>query len=71
VLYVTAFLMKAPISTTQTITAAILGAGATRRASAVRWQVARSIGTAWLLTFPGAGVPAAALYLILHGLTSL
>ncbi|MEV5358356.1 inorganic phosphate transporter [Streptomyces sp. NPDC052693] len=71
VLYTTAFLVKAPISTTQTITAAILGAGATRRASAVRWQVARSIGTAWVLTFPGAGIPAAALYLFLHAVTGV
>ncbi|MBX9359906.1 anion permease [Streptomyces massasporeus] len=71
VLYTTAFLVKAPISTTQTITAAILGAGATRRFSAVRWQVARSIGTAWILTFPGAGIPAAALYLLLHAITGL
>ncbi|GAB2735267.1 inorganic phosphate transporter [Streptomyces bullii] len=71
VLYTTAFVVKAPISTTQTITAAILGAGATRRISAVRWQVARSIVTAWFLTFPGAGLPAAALYLILHALTGL
>lgn len=63
--------MKAPISTTQTITAAILGAGATKRFSAVRWQVARSIGTAWIFTFPGAGIPAAALYLLLHAVTGL
>ncbi|MDQ1006059.1 PiT family inorganic phosphate transporter [Streptomyces sp. V4I23] len=71
VLYTTAFVFKAPISTTQTITAAILGAGATRRIKAVRWQVARSIGTAWVLTFPGAGLPAAALYLILDAITGL
>jgi PiT family inorganic phosphate transporter len=71
VLYTTAFVFKAPISTTQTITAAILGAGATRRIKAVRWQVARSIGIAWILTFPGAGLPAAALYLILHAITGL
>lgn len=71
VLYTTAFLVKAPISTTQTITAAILGAGATRRASAVRWQVARSIVTAWVLTFFGAGIPAAVLYLLLHQLTGV
>ncbi|MFJ8048769.1 anion permease [Streptomyces luteogriseus] len=71
VLYTTAFLVKAPISTTQTITAAILGAGATKRFSAVRWQVARSIGSAWILTFPGAGIPAAALYFLLHAVTGL
>ncbi|MDO0929497.1 inorganic phosphate transporter [Streptomyces sp. TG1A-8] len=66
VLYTTAFLLKAPFPTTQTITAAILGAGATRRASAVRWQVVRSILTAWILAFPGAGLPSAAAYLILQ-----
>ncbi|TLS45397.1 inorganic phosphate transporter [Streptomyces montanus] len=71
VLYITAFVLKAPISTTQTITAAILGAGATRRASAVRWGVARTIVAAWILTFPGAGLPAAALYLLIHALTGL
>ncbi len=71
VLYITAFVLKAPISTTQTITAAILGAGATRRASAVRWGVARTIVAAWILTFPGAGLPAAALYLLVHALTGL
>ena len=71
VLYTTAFLVKAPISTTQTITAAFVGAFANKRFSAVRWQVARSIGTAWIFTFPGAGIPAAALYLLLHAVTGL
>lgn len=46
--------MGSPISTTHTITSAILGVGATRRASAVRWGVVRTIGTAWVLTLPGA-----------------
>ena len=41
-----------PISTTHTITSAILGMGSTRRLSAVRWGVARSIVSAWVLTFP-------------------
>ena len=54
VLYATAFVWAAPISTTHTITSAILGVGATRRASAVRWGVVRTIGTAWVLTLPGA-----------------
>lgn len=52
VLYLTAFVSHAPISTTYTISAAVAGAGATRRLSAVRWGVARSIVTAWLLTVP-------------------
>jgi PiT family inorganic phosphate transporter len=55
----------APISTTHAITAAITGVGATRSAKAVRWGVARQIVTAWVLTFPGAGVAAAAAYLLL------
>ena len=43
-----------PVSTTHTITGAIVGVGATRRLSAVRWGVARSVVLAWLLTIPGA-----------------
>ena len=64
VLYTTAFVFHAPISTTHTITSAIMGAGATKRFSAVRWGVARSIVTAWVLTFPMAGSAAAVVYLI-------
>ncbi|QIG44699.1 inorganic phosphate transporter [Nocardioides anomalus] len=64
VLYTTAFVFEAPISTTHTITSAIMGAGATKRFSAVRWGVARSIVTAWVLTFPMAGSAAAVVYLI-------
>lgn len=41
-----------PVSTTHTISSAIMGAGATRRLSAVRWGVTRSIGLAWLVTYP-------------------
>ncbi|MEP9363448.1 inorganic phosphate transporter [Nocardioides sp. CN2-186] len=66
VLYTTAFVYHAPISTTHTITSAVMGAGATKRFSAVRWGVARSIVTAWVLTFPMAGLSAAAFYLVLH-----
>jgi PiT family inorganic phosphate transporter len=65
VLYTTAFVFQAPISTTHTITSAIMGAGATKRFSAVRWGVARSILTAWILTFPAAGAVAAAVYVLL------
>jgi PiT family inorganic phosphate transporter len=43
-----------PVSTTHTITGAIVGVGATRRLSAVRWGVARSVVLAWVLTIPGA-----------------
>jgi inorganic phosphate transporter, PiT family len=51
-----------PISTTHVVTGSVMGAGATRRFSAVRWGVAGNILVAWLLTLPGAGLVAAALY---------
>lgn len=62
VLYTTAFVFAAPISTTQTITSAILGVGATKRLSAVRWNVAGNIVVAWVLTLPMAGLMAALAY---------
>jgi inorganic phosphate transporter, PiT family len=65
VLYGMAILAHAPVSTTHTITSAIMGAGATKRFSAVRWGVARSILTAWILTFPAAGLVAALVYVVL------
>jgi inorganic phosphate transporter, PiT family len=66
VLYTTAFVWHAPISTTHIITSSIMGAGATKRFSAVRWGVAKSIVAAWVLTFPMAGLVAAACYWVLH-----
>lgn len=66
VLYTTAFVFSAPISTTHTITSAVMGAGATKRFSAVRWGVARTILTAWVLTFPMAGIAAWLCYEVLH-----
>ncbi|MFW6773685.1 anion permease [Nocardioides sp. CPCC 205120] len=66
VLYTTAFAFEAPISTTHTITSAVMGAGATKRFSAVRWGVAKSIIMAWILTFPMAGLVGAAGYWIAH-----
>ena len=45
-----------PLSTTHTINTAIMGVGATRRFSAVRWGVSRNIITAWVLTFPVCGL---------------
>jgi inorganic phosphate transporter, PiT family len=59
VLYTTAFVFAAPISTTQTITSSILGVGATKRLSAVRWSVAGTIVVAWVLTIPAAALTAA------------
>jgi inorganic phosphate transporter, PiT family len=51
-----------PVSTTQCISGAVIGAGATRRLSAVRWGVAGNIVVAWVLTIPAAAAVAAALY---------
>jgi Phosphate transporter family len=53
-----------PVSTTHTITGAIVGVGATRRLSAVRWGVAGRIVWAWVLTIPAAAVIAAVTYAI-------
>ena len=51
-----------PVSTTHTITGAIMGVGAARRPSSVRWGVARSIVFAWLVTIPACAVIAAVGY---------
>jgi PiT family inorganic phosphate transporter len=51
-----------PVSTTHTITGAIVGVGATHRLTAVRWGVTRRIVWAWVLTIPGAALIGAALY---------
>ena len=51
-----------PVSTTHTITGAIVGVGAVRRASAVRWGVAGNIVWAWILTIPAAALVAALFY---------
>jgi PiT family inorganic phosphate transporter len=53
-----------PVSTTHTITGAIIGVGAARRTSAVRWHVARGIVTAWVITIPAAATVAAVVYFV-------
>ncbi len=55
-----------PVSTTHTITGAIVGVGSTRRLSAVRWGVTFSVVWAWVLTIPGAGLVAALTQLLLQ-----
>jgi inorganic phosphate transporter, PiT family len=62
-LYLATFL-GIPVSTTQTITGAIVGVGATRRLSAVRWGVAGRIVWAWVLTIPAAATIAAVTYAV-------
>jgi PiT family inorganic phosphate transporter len=66
ILYAAAYIWKAPISTTHVITASIMGVGATKRLSAVRWGVAGNIILAWIFTIPMAGLVAAAVYGIVH-----
>src|SRR6185437_4965671 len=51
-----------PVSTTHTITGAVVGVGAARRTSAVRWGVARRIVVAWVITMPMSGLIAAIAY---------
>ena len=53
-----------PVSTTHTITGSIIGVGAARRTSAVRWGVARRIVLAWFVTIPASGAIAALFYLL-------
>ena len=66
ILYTTAFLWHAPISTTHTITSAIMGVGATKRLSAVRWGVAGNIMVAWVLTIPAAALFAALVFAVMR-----
>ena len=66
----TAYVYAVPVSTTHVITSSVMGVGATRRLSAVRWGVARSIGAAWVLTIPAAAAVAAVVYLISSTLLS-
>ncbi|MEO7260888.1 MAG: inorganic phosphate transporter [Jatrophihabitantaceae bacterium] len=55
-----------PISTTHVISTSIMGAGATRRLSAVRWGVAGNIVSAWILTIPASAAVAAPIYVLLR-----
>src|ERR671921_1116196 len=56
-----------PVSTTQVVSGSVLGAGATRRFSAVRWGVARRIVWAWIFTIPASAVLAAVAALMIEG----
>ncbi len=58
-----------PVSTTHTITGGIVGVGAMRRLSAVRWGIARRVVWAWILTVPGTGAVALGIYHLLHWAT--
>ena len=60
-----AALLGGPVSTTQVVSSAIMGAGSADRLSKVRWHVARDIAVAWVLTIPVAALLAAILYLVI------
>jgi PiT family inorganic phosphate transporter len=66
ILYTTAYVFQAPISTTHVITSAIMGVGATKRVKAVRWGVAKNIVMGWFITMPAAGLVAAVIYWPTH-----
>ncbi|HWD25284.1 MAG TPA: inorganic phosphate transporter [Acidimicrobiales bacterium] len=66
VLLVSAYLYAFPVSSTHVMTSTIMGVGASRRATAVRWGIARQIGLAWILTIPGAAVSAWLVYQIVR-----
>jgi PiT family inorganic phosphate transporter len=57
-----------PLSTTHVISGAVMGAGATKRLSAVRWGIAGTIVSAWILTLPAAALVAALFYLPIRGI---
>ena len=64
VLLVTAY-VGLPVSTTQTITTSVMGVGAIKRLSAVRWGVTTRILYAWIFTLPGAALLASLIYLLM------
>lgn len=66
VMVTTATVFAVPVSTTHITTTSIMGVGATRRLSAVRWGVAGNIVVAWVLTLPAAGAVAAGVYYLVH-----
>jgi phosphate/sulfate permease len=68
VMIATATVFAVPVSTTHITTTSIMGVGATRRLSAVRWGVAGNIVVAWVVTLPAAGLVAAAAFVLTHAI---
>ncbi len=66
VVILTASLVGGPVSTTQVVSSAIMGVGASERANKVRWGVAQDIAVAWLLTIPATAFLAAGLYWVIE-----
>ena len=69
VLYATALVWEAPVSTTQVITGGIVGAGLEKRVHAVRWNVGVNILWAWGLTLPMAALAGALTHAAIHAAT--
>jgi PiT family inorganic phosphate transporter len=68
VLLVSAYAYAMPVSSTHVMTSSIMGVGATRRLTAVRWSVAQQVIAAWLFTLPGAAAFAAVAYYVSHAI---
>lgn len=68
VLLTSAYAYALPVSTTHIVTSSVMGVGASRRLSAVRWKVAYDIVAAWVLTIPAAAITAGGITLILRAL---
>ena len=65
IIIIGASLIGGPVSTTQVVSATIMGVGTAERANKVRWGVAEEIAIAWLLTIPATALFAAGLYWVL------
>ena len=63
-----AALLGIPVSTPHTVTGCVIGAGAARRASAVRWGVAGDVAIAWIITIPASATVAAIFYWLISGM---
>jgi inorganic phosphate transporter, PiT family len=64
IMLIAATYLGIPVSTTHTVTGAVIGVGAARKVSAVRWNIATNIVIAWIITLPAAGLMAALCYLL-------
>jgi PiT family inorganic phosphate transporter len=64
IMLIAATYLGIPVSTTHTVTGAIIGVGAARKVSAVRWNIASNIVIAWIITLPAAALMAALFYLL-------
>jgi PiT family inorganic phosphate transporter len=66
VLLTSAYAYALPVSSTHIMTTSIMGVGASRRLSAVRWSVAQRVVAAWIFTIPGAAISAWVSYQVIH-----